>query len=224
VRAFPFLVLMAVPIVAYLAYRSWKQDQKRREQLMVWCASSGYTFTVEDHRWVDRWSGEPFGQGDHRQARNVVTGRIGDQAFAAFDYSYETHSTDSKGNRTTTTHRYVVASLQLTTALPRLQVTPEGLFGRIGNALGLDDIELESEDFNRRFRVHSDNRKFACDVLSPRTMEALLARPEMSWRTEGVDILAWQTGRLTPVVLMSLTSGLRTVIAGIPSFVWKDHS
>jgi hypothetical protein len=72
--------------------------------------------------------------------------------------------------------------------------------------------------------VHSDNRKFACDVLTPRTMEALLAGPGMSWRTEGVDILAWQNGRLTPVTLMSLTAGLRTVIAGIPSFVWKDHS
>jgi hypothetical protein len=224
VRAFPFLVLMAVPIVAYLAYRSWKQDQKRREQLMVWCASSGYTFTVEDHRWVDRWSGEPFGQGDHRQARNVVTGRIGDQAFAAFDYSYETHSTDSKGNRTTTTHRYVVASLQLSTALPRLQVTPEGLFGPIGNALGLDDIELESEDFNRRFRVHAQDRKFACDVLNPRTMEALLHAPEASWRIEGVDILTWSTGRLLPASLAPMTATLDLVLTGIPSFVWKDHS
>src|SRR4051794_14638342 len=187
---------------------------------MVWCASSGYTFTVEDDSWVDRWSGAPFGQGDHRRARNVVTGRMGDQPFGAFDYSYETHSNDGKGNRTTTTHRYVVTSFQLPAALPRLQVTPEGFFGRIGNALGLDDIELESEDFNRRFRVHSNDRKFASDVLSPRTMQALLARPDMSWRIEGVDILTWQTGRLTPVVLMSLTAGLKTVLAGIPSFVW----
>ena len=89
---------------------------------------------------------------------------------------------------------------------------------------GPDDIELESEDFNRRFRVHSDDRKFACDVLSPRTMEALLARPDARWRIEGVDILTWRDGRITPDAVASMTFDLQTVVAGIPSFVWKDHS
>jgi len=224
VRALPFLFLLLVPVVAYLAYRGWKQEQARRAQLMQWCATSGYTYQPRDDQWCHRWSGTPFNDGDHRQAHNVVVGRMGEQPFAAFDYSFETHSTDSKGNTTTTTHRYAVASFQLPTALPRLQVTPEGLFGRIGNALGLDDIELESEDFNRRFRVHSDDRKFACDVLSPRTMQALLTRPDARWRIEGVDILTWRDGRITPDVVASMTFDLQTVVAGIPSFVWKDHS
>ena len=223
-EALPYLVLLLIPVGAYLAYRGWKQEQKRREELLVWCTQNGFQFTVRDDQWCNRWSGTPFGDGDHREAKNVVVGRLGDQPFAAFDYSYQTHSTDSKGNRTTTTHRYVVTSLQLSTALPRLQVTPEGIFGRIGNALGLDDVELESEDFNRRFRVHADDRKFASDVLSPRTMEALLALPDMRWRIEGVDILSWQDDRLTPQVVATMTSHLQTVVAGIPSFVWKDHS
>jgi hypothetical protein len=224
VRAFWLLFLVGVPLVGYLAYLSWKQEQKRREQLLVWASTNGYAYAAEDDSWCERWNGAPFGQGDHRRARNVVTGVVADHPFAAFDYTYETHSTDSKGNRTTTTHRYVVCSLQLPTVLPMLQVTPESLFSRIGNLLGLDDIELESEDFNRRFRVHANDRKFASDVLSPRTMQALLDRPDLSWRIQGVDILSWQDGRLLPAAAVTMTTAMQTVVSGIPSFVWKDHS
>lgn len=223
-RGFVFLLFAGVPLVAFLAYRSWKQEQERRDLLFQWSTHNGYTFVVEDDGWCNRWSGAPFSEGDHRRARNVVTGHIGDRPFAAFDYSYQTHSSDGKGNTTTTTHHFVVASLQLPTYLPGLQVTPESVFSRIGNVLGFDDIELESEDFNRHFRVGSRDRKFACDVLTPRTMEALLKRPSIGWRIEGTDILGWQDGELTPSEFVSMTGTLQTVVAGIPSFVWKDNS
>jgi hypothetical protein len=94
----------------------------------------------------------------------------------------------------------------------------------MGHALGLDDIDLESEDFNRKFRVHANDRKFASDVLTPRTMQALLARPETSWRISGTDILGWSDGRMTPLLVTTSVSTLELVLDGIPSFVWKDHS
>lgn len=218
------LALAGIALVGYLAYRTHKREQQRREQLLVWTTTSGYGFVVEDDSWCSRWQGTPFGVGDSRRARNVVTGTLADYPFAAFDYSYETHSTDGQGNRTTTPHRYVVATLRLPTYLPRLQITPENVFSRLGNAIGLDDIELESEQFNRAFRVHSDDRKFASDVLTPRTMEFLLGRPDFSWRIEGADIIAWQDGELTPAVTVTMTGTLQRIAAGIPSFVWKDHS
>lgn len=222
--ALPFLAFLAFPLVGYLAYLSWKREQQRRELLFQWATSSGYGFTVADDTWCARWSGSPFGEGDDRQARNVITGRHGDRQLIAFDYSYETHSTDSKGNTTTTTYRFAVTALQLPTYLPVLQVTPESVFTRFGNVLGFDDVELESEDFNRRFRVHSADRKFACDVLTQRTMEALLRHPDASWRIEGVDILAWEDGEMTPATVLRMIATLDTVLEGIPSFVWKDHT
>lgn len=223
-RGFVWLLFLGLPLAGYLAYRSWQQEQKRRELLMQWATNSGFGYTVEDDSWCARWDGTPFGEGDHRKAQNVVSGRADQWPFTAFDYSYQTHSTDGQGHTTTTTHRYVVASLQLPGYLPRLQVTPESVFSRIGNVLGLDDIELESEDFNRRFRVHATDRKFASDVLTPRTMQALLATPDISWRIDGTDIICWQDGRMSPATVLALTTPLRTVVAGIPSFVWKDHS
>jgi Protein of unknown function (DUF3137) len=217
------LVVVVVAAVVYFAYSSWKADQKRRELLMTWATNSGFSFAVEDDSLCDRWHATPFGEGDHRRARNVVTGTNKDRPFVAFDYSYQTHSQNSNGTQSTTTHRYVVTALQLPMFLPQLQVTPENLFTRVGNAFGLDDIELESEEFNRRFRVHARDRKFACDVLTPRTMQMLLSQPVLSWRIDGIDVIAWQDGRLSPSLCLSTTSQLQDIVDGIPSFVWHDH-
>lgn len=219
----PYLFLLGVPAVALAAYQSWRKDQRRRQALQTWAGKNGYSYVSEDDSWCPRWNGDPFGEGDHRRARNVITGTA-KAAFSAFDYSYETHSSDSRGGRTTTTHRYAVTALQIPTFLPTLQVTPENLLTRIGHSLGLDDIDLESEDFNRRYRVHANDRKFASDVLTPRTMQALLARPAVSWRITGTDILTWAEGRITAVGITQALSTLQLVIDGIPSFVWKDHS
>jgi hypothetical protein len=224
VGALPFVLIVVVgAVIAYFGYRSWQQEQRRRATLLAWATNSGFSYVAEDDRWCDRWSAAPFGEGDHRRAENVITGTVENRPFAAFDYRYQTHSSDGKGGTTTTNHHYVVSAVQLPTMLPRLQVTPENIMTRLGNALGLDDIELESEDFNRRFRVQARDRKFACDVLTPRTMQLLLSREPVSWRIDGSDILAWQDGSLSPALLLATTSHLRDIVDGIPSFVWHDR-
>ena len=220
----PYLFIAVAPVAGYLAYRSYQQEQRRKQQIQTWATNNSYSYVAEDDAWCERWGGEPFGNGDHRRAENIVNGATGKRTFVAFDYSYQTHSSDSKGGRTTETHRYTVTAVQIPTFLPTLQVTPESVFSRMCHAFGLDDIDLESEDFNRTFRVHANDRKFASDVLTPRTMQALLARPVTSWRISGSDILGWTDGRMTPLLVTKTASTLELVIDGIPSFVWKDHS
>ena len=219
----PVLLIVGVPLAGYLAYRSWKQEQQRRAMVLQWATNSGFGYAVEDESWCNRWNAAPFGEGSDRRARNVVTGLSSGRSFATFDYSYETQSTDAQGRTTTTTHRYLVTTVQLPAYLPRLQVTPENVLTRIGNALGLDDIELESEDFNRRFRVSSNDRKFACDVLTPTTMELLLARSAPSWRIDGPDLVAWEDGRVTPARVLATLDVMGSIVTGIPTFVWHDH-
>jgi uncharacterized protein DUF3137 len=219
----PFLFFLGIPAIGFAAYQSWRKDQRRRQALQTWAGKNGYSYTAEDDRWCERWNGDPFGEGDHRRAKNVITGTA-KLPFSAFDYSYQTHNSDGRGGRTTTTHHYSVTALEFSGFLPTLQVTPESVFTRIGHSLGLDDIDLESEDFNRRFRVHANDRKFASDVLTPRTMQALLARPTLSWRITGNDMVSWAEGSTTAVGVTAALSTMQLVVDGIPSFVWKDHS
>ena len=153
----------------------------------------------------------------------MLEGAFRDRPMVAFDYSYETHSTDSKGNRTTQTHRYAVCALGLPAALPELELVPEGFLGRFGTMLGMQDIELESEDFNRRFRVRCQDPKLAYDVLPARTMEALLSRPALHLRLAGADALCWESGAHSPSELLARLDTLSALLDGVPSYVWSDR-
>jgi len=204
-----------------IAYWQWKQAQKRREALFVFAVNRGWTFTVEDPSLTDRWVGAPFNQGDRRSATNVMRGTESGRSMIAFDYRYDTK--DSDGDRTT--HTYSVVVLGMNGYLPTLHVEPESFVDRIGAAVGfVDDIDLESEDFNRAFRVSAYDPKFASDVLSPRTMEFLLSRPAVAFRIQGTDVISWKPGSLVPVDLIARASTLDAVIDGIPEFVWKDNA
>jgi hypothetical protein len=217
-----FAVGLAVVIV--VAVLSYQADKKRRAMLQGFALSQRWTYAARDDSWTSRFVGTPFGEGDDRTASNVLTGRYRETDMVAFDYSYETHSTDSKGNRTTTTHRYAVCALQMPAPLPGLELGPESVLTRFAGAIGMGDVELESEDFNRHYRVKARDPKLAYDVLNPRTMQALLARPALHMRLLDVDALCWESGRTEPAALLARLSTLQLVISGIPSFVWSDHS
>lgn len=100
---------------------------------------------------------------------------------------------------------------------------PEDLVTRAAGAAGLlSSIDLESEDFNRRFRVLASDRKLASDVLTPRTMQFVIAAQPEAWRLQGRHILSWHPGRQEPAEVVRTCAVLGRVLDGIPSFVWED--
>ena len=220
-----FFVFVAIFLViaGVVAYFRYKREQARTAQLLQWASANNWQFAAADDAWAQRWNGPPFDEGDHRKVRNVISGGWQSRPFMSFDYSYETHSSNSNGSRSTTVHRFTVVSLALPTDLPRLQITPEGLLDRIGHVFGMADIDLESEDFNRAFRVTCSDPKFASDVLTPRTMQLLLSRSRFSWRTEVTDLVCWWSGEQTALAVTEALATMCDVIAGIPSFVWHDR-
>jgi hypothetical protein len=215
-------------------YSFWA-GSKRRQALAAYAASNGWSFVDEDDALCSRWRGSPFGTGDRRRARNVLSGTSGGRAFVGFDYQYDTESSSGVGagsvmgttmnSRQRTTHHFFVVAVALPTFLPTLEVTPDTFLTRAASAVGLGGgIDLESEDFNRHFRVTARNPKFASDVLTPRTMQGLLAKAQgLSWRIEGTDVVSWGSGHLEPVGLLGRLATLRAVVDGVPDFVWRDN-
>lgn len=221
---FPVFVVLGVLAVIGVGIGAFVLDRKRRERLMEFATARGWAYAGEDPRLVEQWPGDPFGRGERRRARNVLTGQESGRAFTAFDYSYITRSTDSKGNSSTTTHRFGVSAVPLPAYLGRVQVSPEDLFTRAAGAVGLArDIDLESEAFNRAFRVRADDPKLASDILPPRTMEYLVSMRPEAFRICGTHLLSWHKGRIDPAELVRTCAVLGRVIDGIPAFVWKDH-
>ena len=216
-------IVIVIAVLGVFAYLRYKREQARRGLLFQWATANKWQFAVACDWWAGRWNGPPFDEGDHRKVRNAISGNWKSQPFVSFDYSYETHTSNGNGGRSTTVHRCTVVALTLPTDLPRLQVTPESVFSRVGHAFGMSDIDLESEDFNRAFRVTCPDPKFASDTLTPRTMQLLLSRSHFSWRIEVSDLVCWWSGEQTAVAVTEAVSTMCDVIAGIPSFVWHDH-
>ena len=114
-------------------------------------------------------------RGSNRYAYNISSGQWGDVYATAFDYHYETHSTDSKGNRQTHHHHYSCLLLKPEHAMKPLLIRREGLFDKIKAGFGYDDIDFESAEFSKRFYVTAKDKRWAYDVIHTRAMEMLLA-------------------------------------------------
>ena len=200
------------------------RERKRRDRLMQFATMRGWTYVAEDPRLVDRWPGEPFGQGDNARARNVLGGTESGRPFTAFDYSYETHSTDSKGNRTTIDApldgvRRADAGLPGSRpGRPRVGAGPAGRGGRAGAATSTWRARTSTGGSGSA----PTSPKLASDILTPRTMQYLIGVDAGAWRTCGSDLVGFRQGALDPADVVRTCSVLGQVQHGIPSFVWKD--
>ena len=76
--------------------------RKRREALSTLAIRLGLGFNPDKNdELADRFGFlKQLARGDHRYAFNVLSGTYRQNQVLAFDYHYETHTTDAKGNRT----------------------------------------------------------------------------------------------------------------------------
>lgn len=218
------LVLIALAIGGGIFYFNYLAAKKRRELFAGLAAQYGWSYLPHNNALAGQWSGTPFQTGNNRRVKNVLSGAFNGHQMVAFDYSYQTHSTDSKGRRRTTTHKFGVVVLQLPGALPHLEVTHEGIFGAVANAIGFDDIQFESEQFNRTFRVKADDERYGHAVVTPRMMELLLARGEIGWRIEGNSLVGWDKGAHNPTEVLTRLHLLQQVLEQVPPYVWRDYA
>jgi len=206
-----FVVVMTIVLTV--------RAKRRLERVTAWAASTGWQLQPEADELTSRWGGSPFGVGRARRAREVLTGTWQGHAATSFQYTYTT--SDGKN---TTTHTFHVLTLALPAALPALEFTPEGVGTRIASALGGQDLDFESEEFNRAWRVRSPFPRFASDVVHPRLMELLL-RPgaQINLRIDGSDILTWTSGPQRLEAIAGRLALLDSVVASIPRFVWQNQ-
>jgi hypothetical protein len=214
------VVVGGIALVALIAYLGWMFEKRRRERLQAFAAQHGWTYQQRDDSLLGTYRGEPFGSGEDRKCKYVLRGTYRGRPSTVFEFEYVTYTTDSEGRRQRHVHHNMVGLLGLPRVLPWVQVTREGIMHKIGHALGFDDIELESEDFNRRFRVRAEDRKLAYDVLHPRMMELLLHADGPAWRMENGAILCWTGGRLDLAGIEPMLDFAGAVVDNVPSFVW----
>jgi hypothetical protein len=192
---FFFVLIIIAAIAAAIGFAIWnsRMKDKRRKELAGWAQVNGLKFLPEkDHSvWMRYQLFKCLQRGEDRYAYNIMVGTSGTRVMSAFDYHYETHSTNSKGQRQT--HHHYLSALVVDAGLPLkpLFIRPEGLLDKVTEFVGIEDIDFESAEFSQKFFVKSPDRRWAYDVLHQKTMELMLAYPRFHIDFQGSQVMAY---------------------------------
>jgi hypothetical protein len=193
--------------------------------LDAWARQYNWSYVPRDDGWADHFRGLPGSMvNDGKEAWHILRGGHRDRRVDAFHYFYLTKTRDKDHRIRIQTHRYMVVNVLLPKEAPTLTVSREMWDSKF-------DLDLESIEFNKRFKVKvdRDDAKFAYDVLHPRMMEHLLAdqrAAEYGWpfRFERGDLYTWEEWPrdLDMAVAMHKADYLIDILDKVPDFVWKD--
>jgi hypothetical protein len=218
-------IVGVVGVFIALAIFGALQAKKRREALATLAASLGLRFDPERDSSIDeRYSFlSKLNTGSNRYASNRLSGHYRDHAVEAFDYHYETYSTDSKGRRQTHHHHFSYFILQLPRRFPETTITREGLFSKIAQAFGYDDIDFESAEFSRKFCVRSRDKQFAYDICHARMMDYLLANDDLNVEIDEHCLATFFSGHLGAPLIARNLDRLVEIRNLFPDYVWTRH-
>lgn len=218
-----FAVIAFVGLLIALIVYAQVQARKRREAMAAWAGARGLSYSADKQRGVENSFGFAcLHQGDNRYAHNVMQGKIDKYDVYAFDYHYETHSHDSKGRRQTHHHTFSAVIVRPDFPIKPLAIRRENFFDKVGEFVGIDDIDFELAQFSREFHVKSPDRKWAFDVLHQEAMEFLLSAPRYKIEFQDGAAIAWDGSDFKPEhfdAALALVTGL---IDRIPKSVVRE--
>jgi len=193
---------------------------RRRNELSAWAESHGLSFdAAHDASYDERYAG--FGclrRGHSRHAYNVMSGEWEGHPVEAFDYRYVTGHGKNRS-----THHFSAVVVDVGFPVKALRIRPEGLFDRVTELLGADDIDFESAEFSRQFHVKGEDRRWAFDVLHQRTMAFLLSMPRFSLQFADHEVIAWRGRRFAPATFAAALRVAIGIIDRLPPYVQQEQ-
>jgi hypothetical protein len=174
------------------------RGQRARDRSVKAAAlAAGMTYHETDPAGIGELRFVAFAHGKGTRLCNVVSGKPNGVTVRAFDFStYVAYTTNSSrtesgftdyfwgmdgGGETSsgrTTRRYSKtrsgAVAKVDAFLPPLLVAPTTVLSRAFEAVGAEDVDFESEEFNRRFDVRSADKRFASLFLDARMIDFML--------------------------------------------------
>jgi hypothetical protein len=137
-----------------------------------------------------------------------------------FDYWYYDERRDENGQMQKSYSYFSCVLAQVNSSWPQIRIERERVLDKVAGALGFEDIDFESDEFNRTFAVRCLDRRFAMALIDPRMMEFLLTTEgRFDFEIKGRWLLL-ATGRLDPKFTPALMKVCDTLIEHIPTVVW----
>lgn len=214
------LAVVVFMILGILATWAASMRARRSEQMPVVAAASGLRFSEFD---LFNTTAVPFAlfrEGDGRRIQNMMW-READTHPRVFEYGFFHLHKDQNRHEYQSWRWFGCALAQHNGKWPELRVTRERLVDRAAQTLGLPDIELESEDFNRTYVVQCSDAKFATDLLDPQMMEFILGTEGLvDFATKGRFVLATTAQLETADAMVGLLGVIEGFVRRVPPLVW----
>lgn len=209
-------VIGVLAIVLTLVMKS--VNQKRDAEIRSFAQRIGFRYLGTDRTGLEANLVDfyPFGRGAGQRVRNRLSGRRGTIDFELFDFLFEQAGFSHDGDRDTMEVSVVVATAPV--SLPHVTFTPETFFLRVGKAAGLQDIDFESDEFNRKYRVAAEDRRGAFDLLHPQMIDYLLKHPVRFWQVRGHSIVI-VTVDSNPVTMHQVMTEIQDFVSLVPAWM-----
>ena len=221
-----YFILIIIAVIALVIVGVIVKHQKsegRKKELAGWAFSKGLNFNPARDAGIDnRYSFKCLQRGENRYGYNIVEGNIGSRSARAFDYHYETHNTDSKGNRHTQHHYFSAVVVEANLPLKPLFIRNERLFDKLTEFIGFDDIDFESAEFSKKFYVKSPDKKWAYDVLHQATMEFMLSAPRFDIEFGGRQVIALRNNTFKAVEFEEALNLVNGILDRLPESLLRE--
>ena len=212
------IIFVCVAVFILIVVAGAISAHKRREAFRELAARLGLRYEpfksrdmAKRYRFLDK-----LRRGYNRYAYNILSGSYKRHELTLFDYHYQTGS-----GKNTQHHHFSFFILHLPVSFPELVIGPEGIFSKIAQSIGYDDIDFESHEFSRKFCVRSKDKKFAYDVCNARMIEYLLANDDLTIEIENNALAISFNKRLKPEQIEPNLNRLIEVRSLMPEYLFS---
>lgn len=217
----PYAVL-AFALVLSGSWWLWDSlsDERHGNKMAKFAGVNKWEFHLRTFDYDRRFVSFPFATGVNAEDRMVIRGVYNGERCASFTHTYEERTDDDRR----ATYHWQITLVELDVALPSVDILPDDLVAKMAKLVGGQDIDFESAEFNRKWRVKARDRKYAHDIVHPRVMERLNRDDAagLAIRVEGAAVLAWQVDRRGPEDLARRLGVLTSIAKLIPEFVVRN--
>lgn len=187
-----FLLIPAFLVISLIV--GFVQQGLRRRKLAETAESLGLEFLPGGDNQLKRSLSEfpLMSRGRSGRMKNLMRGASGSITTAMFDYSYRTRS----GEESSTRHTCAFLMEREGTRLPQFQLQPEGFFHRLGETLGMQDIDFDSHpQFSKMFQLKGRDEEEIRRYFQPGLLDLLEGYPGITVEADGSRLLVYRQRR-----------------------------
>ena len=165
------IIVSALALVGLLALAGVWLTARRSRALRQFATEHGFSYMGDT--WVLGDCGfHLFRKGNRRRWTNVMSGTWNGTTVVYADYQF----TENQG-RSAQTYVFSAVVSDLGCTVPEVEVTARSMLGELAEQLDTDAMHFDSEDFNQRFMVSSDDEAFARELVDADMRQVLMDTP-----------------------------------------------